>query len=108
MGFIAWNLSIVTWKFKRIDLVKVNYATKVVVNEFYDCFSYFIIQAIKCKNCYNKDEMGFIESVGSNGLVVGPLEVKIIVQTLFGLCTWSFFIEYILAKGVVLLLLTIF
>ena len=101
-GFLARNPGIGTKKCKRVDAVRLNGATKEVIEEFFERLELPQVKQIKPENRYNKDEMGLMEGQGTNGKVLGDEEGLSVLRKQPGSRVWTSFIECISAAGVAL------
>jgi transposase len=69
--FLARNPSIQVQKSRSIDSRRLNGATTDIIRRWFQRLAIPAITVIKPKNRYNMDEIGVMEGMGTNGLVLG-------------------------------------
>lgn len=107
-GFLRRNPEVKTVRGKTLDSCRLNGATTKIVKEFFSLLTIPEIKDISPDNRYNMDETGILEGRGSNGLVLGAAQKKVIIRKQLGSRCWTSILECISATGRVLTPLVIF
>jgi hypothetical protein len=69
-GFLRRNPILRTKRARNINSVRVNGATTSVIKDWFRRLAIPAISLIKPENRWNIDELGIMEGIGANGLVV--------------------------------------
>jgi hypothetical protein len=91
-----------TLKGKKIDSDRFNRASTDIIKAFFMLLMMPAIRKVKQKNRWNVDEVGMMEGLGMNGLVLGHKEKKSALIKQPGSRSWIIILEYILAAGRIL------
>ena len=97
--FIDRNPLIKVQRCREIYFQHVNGASENIIRPWFDRLSESEIMAIKPCNRYNMDEIGILEGMGSNSLVLGSSECRSILKKQPGSRAWTSIIECISATG---------
>jgi 4-hydroxybenzoate polyprenyltransferase len=107
-GFLRRNEGIKTLRGQRLDSARFNGATIENIKGFFPHLAVPVVKEIKQENRHNMDEMGIMEGLGYNSLVLGRAEkTRTIVQNP-GSTDWTTIIECISAIGKALTPLVIY
>ncbi|OAQ58123.1 transposase [Pochonia chlamydosporia 170] len=107
-GFLQRHPEISTRKGKRMDSCRINGASADTIKGFFSQLQLPVVRAILPQNSYNMDESGIQEGQGSNGLVLGNSQIRIVIRKHPGSRSWTTIIECISADGRVISPLVIF
>ncbi|KAJ3552019.1 hypothetical protein NPX13_g11219 [Xylaria arbuscula] len=106
--FLTRNPSIQVHRSRSIDSRRLNGATTDIIRRWFQRLAIPAVKTIKPKNRHNTDEIGIMEGMGKNGLVLGRAQKAVIQRKTPGGRTWSSIIECISAVGTFLPPLVIF
>ena len=83
-GFLCCNLYVRTFQTRRIDAVCINRATTEIIQVWFPLLDLPVIKKVIQADRWNIDETGFIQSIKTNGLVLGIVEKRKIFKKDFG------------------------
>ncbi|RYP61877.1 hypothetical protein DL771_009966 [Monosporascus sp. 5C6A] len=106
--FLRRNPDIKTLKGTTINYKRLNGASPASTNVLFDRFELPAIKAIKWRNRFNADEIGMMEGMGENGLVLGEAFRKFVLLKDAFKRQWVTIIACVSADGRALLPLVIF
>ncbi|KAJ3459735.1 hypothetical protein MRS44_015808 [Fusarium solani] len=107
-GFLRRNEGVKTLRGQRLDSARFNGATIENIKGFFPHLAVPVIQDIQPENRHNMDEMGIMEGLGYNSLVLGRAEKNRTVVQNPGSTDWTTIIECISATGKALTPLVIY
>lgn len=107
-GFLTRFSDVKTLKGKKIDSDRYHGASTELIKAFFMLLMMPPVRKIKQKHRYNVDEVGMMEGIGLNGLVLGRAEKKSALLKQPGSRYWISILECISATGRVLKPLVIF
>lgn len=107
-GFLSRHPDIKTMRGKRIDTDRFNHASTELIKAFFMLLMMPAIRTIRPKNRYNVDEVGMMEGIGYNGLVLGSAEKKLVLKKQPGSRSWTSILECCSADGRMLTPVVIF
>lgn len=101
-SFLRRYNDVKTLRGKKIDTERYNGASTELIKAFFMLLMMPAIRIIKQKNRYNADEIGMMEGIGMNGLVLGHKGKKAALIKQPGVRFWITILECISAEGRVL------
>jgi 4-hydroxybenzoate polyprenyltransferase len=101
-AFLTRWPDIKTLRGKRIDSDRFNGASTDITKAFFMLLMMPAVRIVKQKNRWNVDEVGMMEGIGMNGLVLGSREKKSVLIKQPGSRSWITILEAISADGRVL------
>ncbi|KAF4435476.1 hypothetical protein F53441_13499 [Fusarium austroafricanum] len=107
-SFLRRYPEVSTLRGKKIDIERYNGANTELIKAFFALLMLPDIRKIRQENRYNVDEVGMMEGIGLNGLVLGHSEKKEALLKQPGSRSWISILECISATGKVLTPLVIF
>ncbi|KAL6362279.1 hypothetical protein LRP88_03552 [Fusarium phalaenopsidis] len=107
-GFLRRNEGVRTLRGQRLDSARFNGATIENIQGFFPHLAVPVVKEIKPENRHNMDEMGIMEGLGYNNLVLGRAEKNRTIVQNPGSTDWTTIIECISAVGKALTPLVIY
>jgi hypothetical protein len=105
---MARHNDVKTLKGKKIDSDRFNGASTDIIKAFFMLLMMPKIRRVKQENRWNVDEVGMMEGIGMNGLVLGHKEKKVALIKQPGSRSWITILECISAAGKLLPPMVIF
>lgn len=98
-GFLSRNPEVKTIRGKRLDSKRLNGASTDAIKEFFALQQNPVIKRIAPQHRYNMDEVGIMEGLGDNGLVLGASEKNTTIRKQSGSRSWTTILECVSATG---------
>ena len=105
---MARNPSLKTLRSRPLVNTRVNGASPSNIKGFFQYLKSLAVQEIPPANRYNMDELGILEGLGLNGLVIGDSNLRVLYRKSPDSRIWTTIIECISAAGIALPPLVIF